>query len=128
MSRKLMKPLVGVALFAMAAASPSAAQAPEKIDAAMNAKFRAQGIDSSKIMWIMHYLSDRFGPRPIGSPNHIAAANWAMSQMKAWGMKNVHLEPFTWRGVGWMPGRAVGYTDAPYTSNVKFEAAVVPEH
>ena len=122
MSRKVMISLLGVVLLASASISRMPAQAPEKIDAAMNAKFKAQGIDSSKIMWIMHYISDRYGPRPIGSPNHLAAANWAMKQMTAWGMKNVHLEPFTWRGVGWMPGRAVGYVDAPYTSNVKFEA------
>ena len=24
-------------------------------------------------------------------------------------MKNAHLEPFTWRGVGWLPGRASGF-------------------
>ena len=40
----------------------------------MNAKIRTEGMDHSKIMWIEHYLTDVYGPRPIGSPNHVAAA------------------------------------------------------
>jgi hypothetical protein len=88
----------------------------------MNAKLRTEGIDHSKIMWIEHELTDVYGPRPIGSPNHVAAANWAVKTMESWGMKNVHLEPFTWRGVGWLPGRAVGYITSPVKANVKFEA------
>jgi hypothetical protein len=81
---------------------------PEKIDEDMNAKIKTEGMDHSKIMWIEHNLADVYGPRPIGSPNHKAAADWAVKTMTSWGMKNAHLEPFTWRGVGWLPGRASG--------------------
>jgi hypothetical protein len=96
--------------------------APEKIDTEMNAKIRAEGTERSKIMWIEHYLTDVYGPRPIGSPNHVAAANWAIKTMESFGMKNTHLEPFTWRGVGWLPGKAVGYITSPVKANIKFEA------
>ena len=96
--------------------------AAEKIDEDMNAKIRAEGMDRSKIMWIEHYLTDVYGPRPIGSPNHVAAANWAVKTMTSWGMKNAHLEPFTWRGVGWLPGRATGFITSPVKANLKFEA------
>src|SRR4051812_15099701 len=102
-------------------AAPLAAQ-QEPIDEAMNAKIRAEGIDRSKIMWIEHFLTDVYGPRPIGSPNHVAAANWAVKTMTSWGMKNAHLEPFTWRGVGWLPGRAAGFITSPVKANLKFEA------
>ena len=112
-------PLLGIVLLA---APLAAQQAPEPIDAAMNAKLRAEEMDHSKIMWIEHELTDVYGPRPIGSPNHVAAANWAVKTMESWGMKNAHLEPFTWRGVGWLPGRAVGYITSPVKANVKFEA------
>ena len=88
----------------------------------MNAKIRTEGMDRSKIMWIEHYLTDVYGPRPIGSPNHVAAANWAVKTMTSWGMKNAHLEPFTWRGVGWLPGRASGFITSPVKANLKFEA------
>ena len=72
-------PLV-VALFTVVAVAAPAQQA-ERIDAELNAKIRAEEIDHSKIMWIEHYLTDVYGPRPIGSPNHVAAANWAMKTM-----------------------------------------------
>jgi len=95
---------------------------PEVIDGEMNAKIRTEGMDHSKIMWIEHYLTDVYGPRPIGSPNHKAAADWAVKTMTGWGMKNVHEEPFTWQGEGWLPGRAVGYITSPVKANIKFEA------
>ena len=110
--------LVPSLLVALAAS----ASAQEMIDTAMNAKIRAEGLDRSKIMWIEHNLTDVYGPRPIGSPNHVAAANWAMKTMTSWGMKNAHLEPFTWRGVGWLPGRATGFITSPVKANLKFEA------
>src|SRR5215471_10986530 len=101
----------------------SASQAPpEAIDTAANAKIRAEGMERSKIMWIEHYLADVYGPRPIGSPNHKAAAEWAVKTMTSWGMVNGHLEPFTWRGVGWLPGRATGVITSPVKANLKFEA------
>ncbi len=110
---------------AIAVAIPAgrvAAQSAESIDTAMNAKLRTEGIDHSKIMWIEHFLTDVYGPRPIGSPNHVAAANWAVKTMTSWGMKNAHLEPFTWRGVGWLPGKASGFITSPVHANLKFEA------
>ncbi len=106
----------------LASASTLRSQQPETIDSAMNAKIRAEGLDHSKIMWIEHELTDVYGPRPIGSPNHVAAANWAVKTMTSWGMKNAHLEPFTWRGVGWLPGRASGFIVSPVKANLKFEA------
>ncbi|MGH7656269.1 MAG: M20/M25/M40 family metallo-hydrolase [Gemmatimonadaceae bacterium] len=115
---KSIVPMLLVALAGTAAAQ----QAAEPIDAAMNAKLRTEGMDHSKIMWIEHELTDVYGPRPIGSPNHVAAANWAVKTMQSWGMKNVHLEPFTWRGVGWLPGLASGYITSPVKANIKFEA------
>ena len=94
----------------------------EKIDTDTIAKIRTEGMERSKIMWIEHYLADVYGPRPIGSPNHHAAAEWAVKTMTSWGMKNAHLEPFTWRGIGWLPGRASGYITSPVKANLKFEA------
>jgi hypothetical protein len=73
-------------------------------------------------MWIEHELTDVYGPRPIGSPNHKAAAEWAVKTMTEFGMKNAHLEPFTWRGIGWLPGKAYGFMTSPAKSNLKFEA------
>jgi hypothetical protein len=32
-----------------------------------------------------------------GSPNHKAAAEWAVKQMTAWGLENAHLEPWDFK-------------------------------
>ncbi|HEY4101671.1 MAG TPA: M20/M25/M40 family metallo-hydrolase [Gemmatimonadales bacterium] len=117
MLRKALIPLIALSIPATLLA-----QGPEKIDTAMNAKIEAEGMQHSKIMWIEHYLTDVYGPRPIGSPNHVAAANWAVKTMTSFGMQNAHLEPFTWKGVGWMPGRMTGWVTSPVKFNVKFEA------
>ena len=122
MFRKLFSSLLVLGFVVTVSAAPQTPTvAAEKIDDAMNAKIKSEGMERSKIMWIEHFLTDVYGPRPIGSPNHVAAANWAMKTMTSWGMKNVHLEPFTWRGIGWMQGRATGFITAPVKQNVKFE-------
>jgi len=122
MFRKLFSSLLVLGFVVTVSAAPQTPTvAPEKIDDAMNAKIKSEGMERSKLMWIEHFLTDVYGPRPIGSPNHVAAANWAMKTMTSWGMKNVHLEPFTWKGIGWMQGRATGFITAPVKQNVKFE-------
>ncbi len=114
---------LSVTLLYLGLASALSAQAPaEKIDSAMNAKIRTEGMEHSKLMWIEHVLTDVYGPRPIGSPNYKAAADWAVKTMTDFGMKNAHLEPFTWRGIGWLPGKASGFITAPVKANIKFEA------
>src|SRR5579872_5193777 len=119
MLQRVIGSLVGLGLVV----TVSAAQAPsESIDTAANAKIRAEGMERSKIMWIEHNLADVYGPRPIGSPNQKAAAEWAVKTMTSWGMADAHLEPFTWRGVGWLPERATGFITSPVTANLKFEA------
>jgi hypothetical protein len=105
-----------------AVASAVSARVAEPINAELNAKLRSEGMERSKVMWIAQYLTDVYGPRPVGSPNHVAAANWAIKTMTGWGLTNAHLEPFTWRGVGWLPGRATGYITSPVKANLKFEA------
>jgi carboxypeptidase Q len=122
MQRMSHKFLAAFLAFGLAVTVSAAPQQSEKIDTDMNAKIRAEGMERSKIMWIEHYLTDVYGPRPIGSPNHVAATNWAVKTMTISGMKNAHLEPFTWRGVGWLPGRATGFITSPVKANLKFEA------
>jgi len=47
---------------------------------------------SSKVMDIMWNLTDRYGPRLTNSPQFRAAGEWAVGQLKEWGLSNVHLE------------------------------------
>ena len=54
-----------------------------------------RGPDRPPLMETMYNLTDRYGPRLTNSPQYRAAGDWAVSQLKEWGLSNVHLEPFT---------------------------------
>ncbi len=72
-------------------------------------------------MHTLHMLTDRYGPRVTGTPNHEAAAKWAVKEMTDWGMKNGHLEPWDFKRAGWLNESATGLIVAPVHENLKFE-------
>jgi hypothetical protein len=74
---------------------------------------RREEADNSQIMKTMHMLTDVYGPRLTGSPNHKAAAEWAIKQMTAWGLSNAHLEPWDFGHVGWLNERFTGHIISP---------------
>ncbi|MGH9315006.1 MAG: hypothetical protein ACRD1S_17615, partial [Vicinamibacterales bacterium] len=87
--------------------------AEERIDYAANARMRKEGRDHSQILRTMHFLTDVYGPRLTGSPNHKAAAEWAIKQMKEWGFENAHLEPWDFGRPGWLNERFSGFITSP---------------
>jgi carboxypeptidase Q len=95
--------------------------AQEKVDEATSARMRSEELEHSKIMHTLHMLTDRYGPRVTGTPNHEAAAKWAVAEMTSWGMKNGHLEPWDFGRAGWLNESATGQIIAPVHENVKFE-------
>ncbi len=97
------------------------AQAQSALDPEINKKVRAEENDHSQIMHTMHFLADIYGPRLTGSPNHKAAADWAIKQMKDWGLENAHLEPWDFGHPGWMNERASGYIVAPIKDQLTFK-------
>ena len=96
---------------ALAATVPTDAE--ERVDAAMNWKIRQEAIDRSEILRTLHYLTDMYGPRLTGSPNLKAASEWAVQQMHAWGLENVHLEPWNFGHPGWTNERFSGHIVSP---------------
>src|SRR5215467_10552035 len=113
------KPLCLFALVMSAALV--AAQAPPAADTDINKKIRAEENDRSQIMHTMHFLADIYGPRLTGSPNHKSAADWAIRQMKDWGLENAHLEPWDFGHPGWVNERASGYIVAPIKDQLTFK-------
>jgi hypothetical protein len=95
--------------------------AQEKVDQATDARFRSEELEKSQIMRTVHMLTDRYGPRVTGSPNHEAAANWVVKQLKDWGLKNAHLEPWEFGHPGWSNERASAFIVSPVQENLKFE-------
>ena len=61
----------------------------------------------------MHFLTDVYGPRLTGSPNHKAAADWSITRMREWGLENAHLEPWDFGHLGWLNERFAGYIVSP---------------
>ncbi|MEO7272727.1 MAG: M20/M25/M40 family metallo-hydrolase [Vicinamibacterales bacterium] len=103
-----------------AAALPFSAQAPNTTE--INAKIRQEGMSHSQIMRTLHYLSDVYGPRLTGSPNHKAAAEWAVKQMTTWGFTNGHLEPWDFGREGWLNEYLAVHVTAPYKDAMVVEA------
>ena len=95
--------------------------AQERVDETTDAKMRSEELEHSKIMHTLHMLTDRYGPRVTGTPNHEMAAKWAVSEMTSWGMKNGHLEKWEFGHPGWLNESATANIIAPVHENLKFE-------
>ena len=103
----------GTAAMVALAAIAAPAAAPETINHEVNARIRQEGRDNSQIMRTMHYLTDVYGPRLTGSPNHQAAAAWAVDQMTKWGFTNGRLEPWDFGHPGWLNERFSAFIVSP---------------
>src|SRR6185436_17436923 len=79
----------------------------------MLARIRKEAMERSQIMKTMHMFTDVYGPRLTGSPNHKAAAEWAVKQMTAWGLDNAHLEPWDFKHPGWLNERLTAHLISP---------------
>lgn len=113
---------VGMSALALCAASPFAAgERAEPVDSEIVAKIRKEGMDNSKIMRTMHYLTDVYGPRLTGSPNLKAAGEWIVKEAASWGFTNGHLEPWDWGKPGWTNDFASVAVVAPFKDRLEFE-------
>ncbi len=107
----MLKLVAAVLLVAVTAATPAGQS--ERINTDANALIRAQGEKNSQILRTLHFLTDVYGPRLTGSPNHKAAAEWAVKQMTEWGLTTGHLEPWDFGRPGWLNERFSGHIVAP---------------
>jgi hypothetical protein len=95
--------------------------AQEKVDQTTGARIKSEELEKSQIMHTLHMLTDRYGPRVTGTPNHEAAAKWVVKQLTDWGLKNAHLEPWDFGHPGWSNERATAFIVSPVQENLKFE-------
>src|SRR5207244_9144758 len=91
-------------------------QAQEKLNTDINAKIRQEEAAHSQIMRTLHFLTDVYGPRLTGSPNHKAAAEWAAKAMTDWGFSNAHLEPWDFGHPGWANEHVEAHIVSPMKS------------
>lgn len=90
-------------------------------DANLLASMKEEGMKNSQIMKTMHYLSDVYGPRLTGSPNHKMAAEWAVKQMQAWGFENGRLEAWDFGHPGWLNERLSAHIISPVKDSLVCE-------
>lgn len=74
--------------------------AQDKVDFSVIEKIKAEGMDRSKALETFDHLTTVIGPRLTNSPAHKRAVAWTQATLKAWGMSEVHTEPFAF-GRGW---------------------------
>ena len=102
---------LAIALIASLLCLPILAQS--RSDKDLLERIRKEEASNSQIMKTEHMLTDVYGPRLTGSPNHKHAAEWAVKQMTAWGLSNAHLEPWDFGHVGWLNERLTAHMISP---------------
>ena len=94
----------------------------EKVDKDIQWKIRREAMDNSQIMHTMHFLTDVYGPRLTGSPNLKAAQDWIVTETTKWGLKNAHLEPWSFGHPGWVNEKLSVHAISPFKDSLVTEA------
>ena len=96
------RPVLAAAALALAVTLvPLSAQQAERVDLNAVYKIKDEGFQRSRVMEIMSWLTDVYGPRLTNSPGFRKAGDWAVKEMTSWGLVNVKLQPFGPFGRGW---------------------------
>jgi hypothetical protein len=115
---------VALLLFPVA---PAQEQAGDKADLGALTQIKNEAFQHSQAMENLFYISEVYGPRVNNSRNHRAAAEWAVKQMKEWGLQNVHLEKWGPFGDGWQIKKYYGALESPaYAALIGFPLAWTP--
>ena len=96
--------------------------AEEQIDHDVYWKIRREATSNSHVLKIVQTLTDVYGPRLTGSPNLKAAGEWAVSQLRSWGVEGGRLEPWDWGFPGWQNERLSAHIISPVKDHLVAEA------
>ncbi|HYV61291.1 MAG TPA: hypothetical protein VE958_01375, partial [Bryobacteraceae bacterium] len=88
-------------------------RAQERVDLNAIHKIREEALQNSKVMNHVFQLTDVYGPRLTNSPQFRAAGEWAVKQLKEFGLDNVKLEKWGPFGRGWAYTYYSGYIEGP---------------
>ncbi len=100
--QRITAPLIALLVFSLAV--PAQVPAPatgEKVDTEMMSKIRKEGMENSKVMDTLSWMTDVIGPRLTGSPQLKHANEWTKNKLAEWGLENAHLEAWGPFGRGW---------------------------
>ena len=99
--RRLPLAITAIMVATAAAARDRAPPAGTAADASRaQARIMDQGLNHSQVMATAQYMADVIGGRMTNSPAMRRAEAWTQERYRAWGLVNVHKEPFAF-GRGW---------------------------
>lgn len=90
----------------------------ERVNQRMIARIKNEGFNNSKVMETLFEMTDVNGPRLTGSTGMRNAELWAKRKLKAWGMRNVQIEPWGGFGKGWEINKCYVAMTMPYYQNL----------
>ena len=96
-----------------AAAFPLAPALAEDVDLAVVHRIKAEAFENGQVMDHLFFLTDVGGPRLTASPGERAAALWAVSRLKSWGIASARTEAWGRFGRGWRLKRYSGHLLTP---------------
>lgn len=79
--------------------------AQESVDEKAVEIIRKHGLDNSQVMETLSLMTDVYGPRLTGSPGLDRASDWAIEELEALGLENVHRDEWGPFGKGWTLNR-----------------------
>ena len=87
------------AILTLPAFAPSFAQ--DRPDLSVIDRIKTEAFDRSKVMDTLYQITEVRGPRLTASPQFDNAAAWTVSQLREYGLQNVHLEKWGPFGRSW---------------------------
>jgi carboxypeptidase Q len=101
--------------------------AQEKVDLQMIQRIRKEGLENSKVMDYLSYLSDVYGPRLSESPQYRKAEVWVVGKLTELGLANAKTEPWGTFGRGWELQKFYGAMISPqYMPLIAYPKAWTP--
>jgi hypothetical protein len=88
--------------------------AQDKLNMEVIEKIKTEGSQNSKVMDIAFYLTDVSGPRLTKSSGFDRASNWAVGELKKWGLEDARLDPWGEFGKSWDLQKSYLAMTAPY--------------
>jgi hypothetical protein len=93
---------------AVAAQTPTPQPTPDAVE-----RIKDEGVNRSRLMETVEYITDVIGPRLTGSPALRRANEWTRERLTQYGLANAHLEPWGPFGRGWTLKRFSAEVVAP---------------
>jgi hypothetical protein len=114
--------LIGALAVLAVPAAGIAQVAQEAVDLDVIQQIREEGLDRSQLPAMARHLTEVIGPRLTGSPQMLQANEWTAEQFRAWGLRNVAVEPWGEFGRGWERASYSGMILTPFVQPLDAQA------